>query len=57
MDTWDHREARALVDAFVHSEQLSADAAARAHDLIDSNQPVRALELVRAAASYATAVG
>ncbi len=57
MNTWNHRQARALVDAFLRSGQISADTAARAHELIDGDQPVRALTLIRTAAPYVVAVG
>ncbi|WP_162562406.1 hypothetical protein [Salinigranum rubrum] len=57
MNTWNHREARALVDAFRRSGQISADTATRAYELIDGDQPVRALVLVRTAVPYVSAVG
>jgi hypothetical protein len=46
MDSWDHREARALVDAFLRADAVSVDTAVRAHELIDDDRPVRALTLV-----------
>ncbi|WP_372911921.1 hypothetical protein [Salinigranum sp.] len=46
MDSWDHREARALVDAFLRADAVSVDTAGRAYELIDDDQPVRALTLV-----------
>jgi hypothetical protein len=57
MNTWNHREARALVDAFLRSEQISAATAVRAHELIDNDQPARALILVRVSVPYVTAIG